>query len=78
MKFTKSLLKTSAAVALVASAQAAMAGGHGEITVGYFLEWPMPFEYAKQMGTYDEEMGCLLYTSPSPRDRTRSRMPSSA
>ena len=26
--------------------------------------------------TYD--LGCLLYTSPSPRDRTRSRMPSSA
>ena len=24
------------------------------------------------------EQGCLLYTSPSPRDRTRSRMPSSA
>ena len=23
-------------------------------------------------------MTCLLYTSPSPRDRTRSRMPSSA
>ena len=23
-------------------------------------------------------MRCLLYTSPSPRDRTRSRMPSSA
>ena len=30
--------------------------------------------------TYDpsEEYSCLLYTSPSPRDRTRSRMPSSA
>ena len=28
----------------------------------------------------DEELtiSCLLYTSPSPRDRTRSRMPSSA
>ena len=26
----------------------------------------------------DQEAGCLLYTSPSPRDRTRSRMPSSA
>ena len=26
-------------------------------------------------GSYDS---CLLYTSPSPRDRTRSRMPSSA
>ena len=26
----------------------------------------------------DIKKGCLLYTSPSPRDRTRSRMPSSA
>ena len=26
----------------------------------------------------DQCIGCLLYTSPSPRDRTRSRMPSSA
>ena len=26
----------------------------------------------------DEKNICLLYTSPSPRDRTRSRMPSSA
>ena len=26
----------------------------------------------------EEHIGCLLYTSPSPRDRTRSRMPSSA
>ena len=25
-----------------------------------------------------ELLACLLYTSPSPRDRTRSRMPSSA
>ena len=27
---------------------------------------------------YSTIEGCLLYTSPSPRDRTRSRMPSSA
>ena len=27
---------------------------------------------------YMKSKGCLLYTSPSPRDRTRSRMPSSA
>ena len=27
---------------------------------------------------FDEYVFCLLYTSPSPRDRTRSRMPSSA
>ena len=29
-------------------------------------------------GLTDHGYGCLLYTSPSPRDRTRSRMPSSA
>ena len=27
---------------------------------------------------FDPLWSCLLYTSPSPRDRTRSRMPSSA
>ena len=27
---------------------------------------------------YLDYMGCLLYTSPSPRDRQKSRMPSSA
>ena len=27
---------------------------------------------------YRKAQACLLYTSPSPRDRTRSRMPSSA
>ena len=26
----------------------------------------------------DKEWGCLLYTSPSPRDKRQSRMPSSA
>ena len=28
--------------------------------------------------TVVKDRACLLYTSPSPRDRTRSRMPSSA
>ena len=38
--------------------------------------------YNLEKGDYKFEIGasytCLLYTSPSPRDRTRSRMPSSA
>ena len=34
-----------------------MASALDEITVAYFLEWPMPFEYAKVNGTYDEELG---------------------
>ena len=29
-------------------------------------------------GNWKKNELCLLYTSPSPRDRTRSRMPSSA
>jgi len=33
---------------------------------------------AAQQEELDALMICLLYTSPSPRDRTRSRMPSSA
>ena len=31
-----------------------------------------------QFRLLNRKKGCLLYTSPSPRDRTRSRMPSSA
>ena len=31
-----------------------------------------------ESGVFRLPEGCLLYTSPSPRDRTRSRMPSSA
>ena len=31
-----------------------------------------------KLKTMPERITCLLYTSPSPRDRTRSRMPSSA
>ena len=38
----------------------------------YLVSEIAPFAYNK--GVDD----CLLYTSPSPRDRTRSRMPSSA
>lgn len=51
------LLGAVAGVAAFAAAQTAFAE---EITVGYFLEWPMPFEYAKVQGTYDEEMGVTV------------------
>ena len=30
------------------------------------------------LGHYERFTGCLLYTSPSPRDKRQSRMPSSA
>ena len=41
----------------------------GVLTVCSDIPYP-PFEF--------EEKGCLLYTSPSPRDGLLSRMPSSA
>ena len=36
-------------------------------------------EHGKRIAVIENEYGdCLLYTSPSPRDRQKSRMPSSA
>ncbi|MFG5380527.1 ABC transporter substrate-binding protein [Yoonia sp. R2-816] len=57
MKFTKTLMSAVAGVALMAGTTQAFADGHEEITVAYFLEWPMPFQFAKVNGTYDEAMG---------------------
>ena len=61
MKFTSIKATLCAALAgttLLASAPAVLAGGHlSEITVAYFLEWPMPFQFAKVEGIYEEEMG---------------------
>jgi len=39
------------------TAAPAFADGHGEITVAYFLEWPMPMLAAKASGAYDEALG---------------------
>ena len=61
-----------------------------KIEDSYYFSYP--FEYiARNHGDDKYDIGyatmnisvvwndsCLLYTSPSPRDRTRSRMPSSA
>ncbi|MDG1739556.1 MAG: ABC transporter substrate-binding protein [Paracoccaceae bacterium] len=52
MKFKSKLMGAVAGAAMLTGAQAS-----AEITVAYFLEWPMPFEYAKQMGTYEEALG---------------------
>jgi taurine transport system substrate-binding protein len=53
-KYTLGLV-ASAVTAL--SASAAFAESHGEITVAYFLEWPMPMMAAKASGAYDEALG---------------------
>ncbi len=46
-----------ATAALTLTANTVAAESHSEITVAYFLEWPMPFQFAKVNGTYDEALG---------------------
>jgi taurine transport system substrate-binding protein len=54
MTLKSKMLSAAAGVAIFAGGAAQ---AMDEITVGYFLEWPMPFQYAKVMGTYDEALG---------------------
>lgn len=54
----KYLLTT--AYAGMAALSASQASALDEITVAYFLEWPMPFQFAKANGTYEEEMGVKI------------------
>ena len=43
-----------------------------------FYTSSVPDDVGRVLKVVEEGGYCLLYTSPSPRDRTRSRMPSSA
>ncbi|AXQ95722.1 ABC transporter substrate-binding protein [Cereibacter azotoformans] len=38
----------------------AQAEAPSEITVAYFLEWPLPFEAAKSLGTFEKELGVKI------------------
>ncbi|SNT00698.1 ABC transporter substrate-binding protein [Jannaschia aquimarina] len=61
MTLKSKLMGAAAAVAALSGAQMAMADAHlEEITVGYFLEWPMPFLAAKASGAYDEALGVTV------------------
>ncbi len=53
----KSLHGLLAGTVLALSAQATTAVAQDEITVAYFLEWPMPMMAAKASGAYDEALG---------------------
>ena len=57
------------------------ADGAGQTAVmsePYGLAWAVAEKPGLQSILWHDLNACLLYTSPSPRDRTRSRMPSSA
>ena len=53
--------------------------GCGKTTILRMIAgFDLPDEGSIVLDGVDLKETCLLYTSPSPRDRTRSRMPSSA
>ena len=53
--------------------------GKYALLLGKFINYEI-INYEKNIDNDSDDKNniCLLYTSPSPRDRTRSRMPSSA
>ncbi|MEL6414000.1 MAG: ABC transporter substrate-binding protein, partial [Pseudomonadota bacterium] len=55
MTLKSKLCASVAGFAALISAHAANAAD--EITVAYFLEWPMPFQFAKVQGMYEEALG---------------------
>ena len=55
MKHKLKSVSAIAAAAMMASTQ--FASAQEELTVAYFLEWPMPFQYAKFNGDYDKALG---------------------
>ncbi|MEM8878929.1 MAG: ABC transporter substrate-binding protein [Pseudomonadota bacterium] len=57
MKAKSRILSAIAGLAALGAVQAQAAE---EITVAYFLEWPMPFQFAKVKGMYEEEMGVKI------------------
>jgi taurine transport system substrate-binding protein len=54
----KLLTALIAASSILLSAQPAKA--MDELTVAYFLEWPMPFQYGKVEGVYEKELGTKI------------------
>ena len=65
---------------LVASIKEAGAIKRNEMKASRVTELELPDikEVREKTGLTQAEFACLLYTSPSPRDKRQSRMPSSA
>ena len=72
----RTFTKASLAVSAIMAAQPKMFAMENEVIKRVI---PSSGEVIPVIGVGTNRYGvCLLYTSPSPRDRTRSRMPSSA
>ena len=65
-------------IILLAVAFAVKPGGRGNLALNFGLTITIGFSYWVLLGFCVSLGTCLLYTSPSPRDKRQSRMPSSA
>ena len=55
------------------------AGGKAIVNLGDITSYDAAFDIVKStIDEFGDLQACLLYTSPSPRDKRQSRMPSSA
>ena len=64
--------------AMLGGAALLAVGASGCVTTGDLEEIRAMAEQAQQTADAADRKACLLYTSPSPRDLSTSRMPSSA
>ena len=72
----KALLDSEGATDIVVSEYAPMTGGYSRLMARF--EASFTYDGIAEEGVFVLRGDCLLYTSPSPRDRQKSRMPSSA
>ena len=70
--------KTTAAVEGGIAGAGGILLGFADFPILIGLKLKLLFDISSMYGFNVKDYNCLLYTSPSPRDRTRSRMPSSA
>lgn len=60
MKILNKLASALAGATMAVMGTTASFAAMDEITVAYFLEWPMPFQYAKVNGIYEEALGAKI------------------
>ena len=75
MKYLKNLFLLITLLLIISCDSKPVHGKNGMVVSTSYQASKVGVDILKQGGN---AVDCLLYTSPSPRDRTRSRMPSSA
>ena len=78
LKYRFLVLGLITSVTLIAAAGAQFLYFDNDYRVFFGKENPQLKAFEKIQQTYTKIDNCLLYTSPSPRDKRQSRMPSSA